>query len=183
MIAKQISVLSLLTSYLVALRKMIAGHHCLGVMTLTSQLQKLALIIYVSKKSILSHLCLLVLLLCRLLPYARTSVQVLAVQVEINLEKELVEDKTFSFSRNPKLCMLKMTMLLKKSERFIGGTLLLPAQQRVSSAVFPEQEMSHHLSSCFSESLSCCSCLGKVLELETLVSSPNYLKKEGFILF
>lgn len=100
----------MLTSYLVVQNKMIPEHHCLGVLTLTSQLQKLALIIYVSKKSILSHLCHLILLLFRLLPYARASVHVLTVQVEINLEKELVEKKTLSFSRNPKLCMLKMMM-------------------------------------------------------------------------
>lgn len=67
---------------------MIPGHHCFGVLTLTLWLQKLALI--ASKKTGLSHLCLFVLLLCRLLPYARTSVHVITVQVEIkiNLEKE-----------------------------------------------------------------------------------------------
>lgn len=106
--------------YVVALREMIPGHHCFGVLTLTSWLQNLAPAIFASKKPALSHLCLLVLLLCRLLPYASTSVHVLTVQVEINLEKEMVEDKTFSFSRNARLCTLKLTMLLEKCEQDTG---------------------------------------------------------------
>lgn len=95
---------------------MIPGHHCFGVLTLTSWLQNLAPIIFASKKAGLSHLCLLVLLLCRLLPYASTSVHVLTVQVEINLEKEMLEAKTFSFNGNARLCTLKPTVLLKKWE-------------------------------------------------------------------
>jgi len=95
---------------------MIAAHHCFGALTLTSWLQKLAPIIFASKKLGLSHLCLLVLLLCHLLPYASTSVHVLTVQVEINLEKEMVEDKTFSFSRDARLCTFNLIVLLKKCE-------------------------------------------------------------------
>lgn len=105
---------------------MIPGHHCFGVLTLTSWLQKLALI--ASKKTGLSHLCLFVLLLCRLLPYARTSVHVITVQVEIkiNLEKET---KLFLAGMPGYIhSKFKTTMLLKKMWLRHWGILTNPSE-------------------------------------------------------
>lgn len=89
----------------------------------------------------------------------------------------MVETKTLFLAGMPGYVHLNRPCYLRNASKTLGSPAIVNPTE-VLSAVFQEQEKPHHLSSSFPDPLRCCSCLGQVLELEMLVSSPQFLRKK-----